>query len=194
MQLIVTENGSGCADTIELALTITAPGTAGLDTALAVCKGDVLVSLNDLLSLDADLNGSWFLPGWTPTEAYFHPAIVGHTILAYVIPGNPCGPDTAYVDIEVKDCVGIETWVSPPGHLSPIPADETLTFTTTTGRSISTFTIVDTWGRVVLSIAQPSGATRANFDVRGLSAGQYCLLAADQKGIRSVHRFMVEHR
>ncbi|MBK6830991.1 MAG: PKD domain-containing protein [Flavobacteriales bacterium] len=194
LQLIVSEVGNACVDTAEITFTILAPGNAGLDTAIAVCKSDVLLSLNDLLSPDADPNGSWYLPGWTPTEAYFHPAIVGHTIIAYVISGNPCGPDTAYVDVEVKDCVGIETWVGPSGSLSPIPADEVLTFTTPTPRWFSTFTVIDALGQVVLSITQPNGVSDTHFDVRGLSDGQYCLLATDGSGGRSCYRFIVQHR
>ncbi|MCB9199678.1 MAG: T9SS C-terminal target domain-containing protein [Flavobacteriales bacterium] len=101
--LVVGDVGQGCLDTVSTVAVVAEPVNAGSDTAIAICESDPVLSLSDLLTPGVDL-GSWVDPNGDLFSGSFDPAVSVPGIYAYVVPGQSCDADTAFVNVSIVVC------------------------------------------------------------------------------------------
>lgn len=191
VQLIASEAGSQCSDTVTIGVLINSPETAGTDTSLVLCDTDPAFTLNVLLDPNVDLNGAWYDQNGSPFGQVFDPATDTSVVLSYIIPGVHCAPDTAYASIDVQVCMHLIDPDMQTLVISPNPADDE--FIIRSDRPVLSVHLLDGTGRIVRSFVDPPRGSTA-FETRGLDAGAYFLVVVQQTNQPLVRKLVVQHR
>ncbi|MBL7965024.1 MAG: PKD domain-containing protein [Flavobacteriales bacterium] len=101
VSVTATDTVNGCADTLQMAVTVSEPADAGLDGLVRVCPNAPLVDLFAQLGGSPFPAGQWSGPGGSPSNGWWNPALDPTGFYSYVVQASSGCPDTSRVFVDL---------------------------------------------------------------------------------------------
>jgi hypothetical protein len=176
---VTVTDANSCSGSGSASVTInTAP------TATLVLPVDTLCSGTSVITLSGGSPSGGVFSGTNVSAGSFNPASAGTYTIAYEVTGSNGCKDTAFADIVVEVCVGVNEIVSGTIELYPNPAVDNVTLKLSGIDGSIVVDMYDVTGRVVenfVDFSNASGYAR-NIQVSKFAAGTYVVNVKTENG------------
>ncbi len=174
------------SDTVVAMLELVEPASAGQGSTVSTCNYGPF-NLVDALSGVVDLDGQWYDSQWNPISGSlitFNGELAGNYNFHYIVDNGVCDPDTALVELQLQDCLGLDETSLDGFKLYPNPSGG-LVYISYDGTMEAVVRVSDLKGAEVLSENVTFQAGKSfTIDLSAAQPGVYLVRIAGESGIK----------